>query len=64
MLSAALDSGVAVSTVIIFFCIILPAGPLKWWGNTVYRNTADAHGVPYNRLPESGYFGPAKGTWQ
>ncbi|PLB41399.1 small oligopeptide transporter, OPT family [Aspergillus candidus] len=64
VLSAALDSGVAVATVIIFFCIVLPAGPLSWWGNTVYGNTADGMGTPWKGLPERGYFGPAKGTWQ
>jgi hypothetical protein len=63
ILSAALDCGVAVSTVIIFFCITLPAGPLNWWGNTVYTNTADGKGTPYKSLPSRGYFGPAKGTW-
>jgi hypothetical protein len=63
ILSAALDCGVAVSTVIIFFCITLPAGPLNWWGNTVYTNTADGQGTPYKSLPSRGYFGPAKGTW-
>lgn len=61
MLSAALDSGVAVATVIIFFCITLPAGSLSWWGNTVYSNTADGKGTPWKGLPPEGYFGPS--TW-
>ncbi|EAW06700.1 small oligopeptide transporter, OPT family [Aspergillus clavatus NRRL 1] len=64
VLSAALDSGVAVATVVIFFCIILPAGPLHWWGNEVFLETADSKGTPWKPLPESGYFGPAKGTWE
>jgi hypothetical protein len=64
VLSAALDSGVAVATVIIFFCIMLPAGQLHWWGNNVYRNTADGHGTPFKPLPPSGYFGPPRGTWE
>ncbi|KAJ5758480.1 hypothetical protein N7520_005636 [Penicillium odoratum] len=63
VLSAALDCGVAVSTVIIFFCITLPAGSLSWWGNTVYSNTADGKGTPYKSLPARGYFGPPKGSW-
>ncbi|KAJ5522707.1 hypothetical protein N7513_013280 [Penicillium frequentans] len=63
ILSAALDCGVAVSTVIIFFCITLPAGSLSWWGNTVYSNTADGKGTPYKSLPDRGYFGPPKGSW-
>ncbi|KAJ9285646.1 hypothetical protein DTO027B5_6445 [Paecilomyces variotii] len=64
VLSAALDSGVAVSTIIIFFCIILPGGTLTWWGNTVYSQTADGQGTPWKSLPARGYFGPAKGTWE
>ncbi|RAH43933.1 small oligopeptide transporter, OPT family [Aspergillus brunneoviolaceus CBS 621.78] len=64
VLSAALDAGVAVATVIIFFCITLPAGKLNWWGNSVYDQTTDAHGTPYLPLPAAGYFGPAKGTWE
>ncbi|KKK24716.1 oligopeptide transporter [Aspergillus rambellii] len=62
VLSAALDSGVAVSTVIIFFCILLPAGPLRWWGNSVFRNTADGLGIPWKRLPPGEHFGPT--TWE
>ncbi|KAJ5087396.1 hypothetical protein N7456_011012 [Penicillium angulare] len=63
ILSAALDCGVAVSTVIIFFCITLPVGSLSWWGNTVFSNTADGLGTPYKGLPARGYFGPERGTW-
>ncbi|CAG7968854.1 unnamed protein product [Penicillium salamii] len=63
VLSAALDCGVAVATVIIFFCITLPAGSLSWWGNNVSSTTADGKGTPYKGLPERGYFGPTKGTW-
>ncbi|THC90533.1 hypothetical protein EYZ11_009996 [Aspergillus tanneri] len=64
VLSAALDSGVAVATVVIFFCIILPAGTLHWWGNEVFKQTADGMGTPWKKLPESGFFGPEIGTWQ
>lgn len=64
VLSAALDSGVAVATVIIFLCIILPGGKLDWWGNTIYSNTADGKGTPYMKPPAAGYFGPAKGSWE
>ncbi|EXJ88182.1 OPT family small oligopeptide transporter [Capronia coronata CBS 617.96] len=63
VLSAALDCGVAVSTVIIFFCILLPGGKLDWWGNSVYAKTADGLGTPWKGLPARGYFGPEKGTW-
>lgn len=62
VLSAALDSGVAVSTVVIFFCIMLPAGPLKWWGNEVFMKTADGMGTPWKKLPPQGWFGPS--SWE
>ncbi|KAJ6100288.1 hypothetical protein N7467_001823 [Penicillium canescens] len=64
VLSAALDCGVAVATVIIFFCITLPAGSLSWWGNNVSANTADGQGTPYKNLPVQGYFGPPRGSWE
>lgn len=63
ILSAALDSGVAVSTIVIF-CIILPGGTLNWWGNSVFANTADGLGTPWTSLLPEGYFGPPKGTWE
>ncbi|KAL2870690.1 small oligopeptide transporter, OPT family [Aspergillus lucknowensis] len=62
VLSAALDSGVAVSTVFIFFCIVLPAGSLSWWGNEVFMATADGRGTPWKGLPPEGFFGPP--TWE
>ena len=65
VLSAALDSGVALSAVFIFFVLQYPKnGEIglttvqAWWGNTVYVNTADAAGTPMYKLPPKGYFGP------
>ncbi|KAG6336421.1 hypothetical protein ID866_2664 [Astraeus odoratus] len=53
VLSAALDSGLACSIVLIFFCLQFPKNGTiglnsiqKWWGNTVFLNTADAKGTP------------------
>jgi OPT family small oligopeptide transporter len=71
VLSAALDSGVAVSSVLIFFILQYPKNGtigLKtvqvWWGNTVYANTNDGSIIP-KRFPDPaiGYFGPAPGTF-
>lgn len=56
LLSAALDSGVAVSAIIIFFCVVFPGGSLTWWGNTVSSTTADGLGTP--RFEVNGTFGP------
>jgi OPT family oligopeptide transporter len=64
VLAAALDTGTALSGIIIFFCIIFPGGKFPdWWGNTVFLNTADGDGTPYLDMPARGWFGPANGTW-
>jgi len=64
VLSAAMDSGVAVATVVIFFCLEFPArGTIgahtvsQWWGNTVFLNTADGRGESLLTPPPGG-FGP------
>jgi OPT family small oligopeptide transporter len=62
ILSAALDAGVALCLIVMFFAVQYPkavAAP-DWWGNTVWQNTADAMGVPL-LVSETGTFGPA--TW-
>ncbi|KZV83265.1 OPT oligopeptide transporter [Exidia glandulosa HHB12029] len=69
VLSAALDSGVAVGTVIIFFALQYPRihSPIDdWWGNTVHLHTADAVGPGPSLLrldsgDPSDHFGPD--TW-
>ncbi|KAJ7071443.1 OPT oligopeptide transporter protein-domain-containing protein [Mycena amicta] len=62
ILSAALDAGVAICLIIIFFAIQYPNGGtyITWWGNTVWQNTNDAMGVPW-KVSETGTFGPT--TW-
>ena len=59
ILSAALDSGVAIGLIIIYFALQFPRGgiELKWWGNEVYANTADGNGVSYRTLSEGETFG-------
>ncbi|EIN07938.1 small oligopeptide transporter [Punctularia strigosozonata HHB-11173 SS5] len=66
VLSAALDSGVAVSIIIIFFCLQFPKNGtigensiLTWWGNTVYLNNGDANGVTMKTLAPGETFGPS-----
>ncbi|GJJ11907.1 hypothetical protein Clacol_006145 [Clathrus columnatus] len=65
VLSAGLDSGLAIATVVIFFCLQYPkngsigATTIQTWaGNTIYQNTDDWNGVPRFDLPASGKFGP------
>ncbi|KAF5355899.1 hypothetical protein D9756_004356 [Leucocoprinus leucothites] len=68
VLSAALDSGVAISIVVIFFCLQYPENGRigentlsKWWGNTVPFDGADGNGIPIRQLAKGEKFGPA--TW-
>ncbi|KAF8901367.1 OPT oligopeptide transporter [Gymnopilus junonius] len=69
VLSAALDSGVAIGVILIFFCLQYPNNGAigkdniqTWWGNAVYVTTADYLGTPL-RILNSGQarFGPS--TW-
>ena len=62
ILSAALDSGVAIALIVIFFSLQLPKGgvTLNWWGNTVWQNTNDAMGIPLLFPAPNRTFGPTK----
>ncbi|CAK5284572.1 unnamed protein product [Mycena citricolor] len=69
VLSAAMDSGVAVAAILIFFCLQYPKNGTiglntiqAWWGNNVWLNTADGAGLPLLPLPDAGFFGPS--TWK
>ncbi|PPQ95763.1 LOW QUALITY PROTEIN: hypothetical protein CVT26_015850 [Gymnopilus dilepis] len=64
VLSAALDSGVAVSILVIFFCLEFPKNGtigttniLTWWGNTVPFAGADNSGLPVKQLAPGEKFG-------
>ncbi|KAI0063252.1 OPT oligopeptide transporter [Artomyces pyxidatus] len=63
VLSAALDCGTAIGTLLVFFCLQYPdhglVGPSieNWWGNTVYLKTADAKALPLRTVADGAYFG-------
>ncbi|KAE8155974.1 OPT oligopeptide transporter protein-domain-containing protein [Aspergillus tamarii] len=61
VLSAALDSGVAVSAILIFFSLVLPGVSLSWWGNNVNSGTVDSKGTPWLELKLNETFGER--TW-
>jgi len=68
VLSAALDSGVAVSSLLIFFVLVYPLNGTiglnnvqSWWGNVVFTKTADGLGTPLLVVPKGSHFGPD--TW-
>ncbi|KAI6137244.1 OPT oligopeptide transporter protein-domain-containing protein [Pisolithus sp. B1] len=56
VLSAALDSGLAVSVLVIFFTLQYPMNG-TWWGNTVFKNNDDGQGVPVLQLATGQTFG-------
>ncbi|RAL13267.1 small oligopeptide transporter, OPT family [Aspergillus homomorphus CBS 101889] len=58
VLSAALDSGVAVSAIVIFFALTLPGFTFSWWGNNVNSGTVDSRGTPWLELRANETFGP------
>ncbi|KAJ7129141.1 OPT oligopeptide transporter [Mycena epipterygia] len=57
ILSAALDAGVALCLVVMFFAVQYRDAPLNWWGNTIWQNNADSMGLPL-LISETGTFGP------
>ncbi|KAJ3497382.1 hypothetical protein NLG97_g1940 [Lecanicillium saksenae] len=61
--ASALDAGLILSTVIIFFAITFPGVPIpKWWGNVAVQDTLDAsYTAILKRVPVNGTFGPT--TW-
>jgi hypothetical protein len=66
VLSAGLDAGYIVGMLVIFFLLQYPKNGAigqntiqKWWGNTVYTNTADYVGAPYKQVPDGKTFGPS-----
>ncbi|KAG5725413.1 Sexual differentiation process protein isp4 [Termitomyces sp. T112] len=67
VLSAALDSGVAISILVIFFALQFPKNGTigattlgSWWGNTIPFTGADSKGTPVKVLIPGQKFGPDK----
>lgn len=59
-LSAALDSGLAVGIVVVFFGFLYPGwmDGFAWWGTEVYKRGCDWQACAYKAVPEGGRFGP------
>lgn len=59
-MSAALDSGLAFSLVVIFFGFIYPGVTknFKWWGTEIYKEGCDWQACPYLTLEPGEKFGP------
>lgn len=63
LFQAAMDTGTAIATIIIFFALGYHAITFNWWGNTVGSNTDDANSVPWLSVPSQGYFGKGPGQF-
>jgi hypothetical protein len=63
LLQAAMDTGTAIATVLIFFALSYTGTTLNWWGNTVGSDTDDANSVPYLKVATGGYFGKGPGEF-
>jgi hypothetical protein len=63
LLSTALDAGVIIGLIVIFVTLQIPKGgvELNWWGNSVWKNTADGKMAPLKTLAPGQTFGPT--TW-
>ncbi|KAG6360398.1 hypothetical protein INS49_011457 [Diaporthe citri] len=61
--AAALDAGLIISTIVIFFAITFPGATIpQWWGNVGVYNTMDAEYTAILKTVDEGQtFGPA--TW-
>ncbi|TDL22377.1 small oligopeptide transporter [Rickenella mellea] len=64
VLSAALDSGVAIGVLIVYFALEFPRNGTigqqtigKWWGNSVHKKTADWVALPLKQVPPGNIFG-------
>ncbi|KAJ5107487.1 hypothetical protein N7456_004162 [Penicillium angulare] len=63
LFQAAMDTGTAIATILIFFALGYHAVTFNWWGNTVGSNTDDANSVPWLSIPSQGYFGKGPGQF-
>ncbi|WVQ64639.1 OPT family small oligopeptide transporter [Kwoniella botswanensis] len=60
---AAMDTGTALATIIIFFALSYNNITFDWWGNTVGSNTMDTKGTPWLSVPTGTHFGPGPGEF-
>ncbi|KAG5363681.1 Oligopeptide transporter 2 [Yarrowia sp. B02] len=55
---SAMNTGIAVSAIVIFFALQYTNTNLSWWGNNVPTAGIDLVGPGRLKLPEQGFFGP------
>lgn len=60
--AASLNCSIAIAALVMFFCVQVPGGVMpEWWGVTVGDTVTKP--ILVKGLPEKGYFGPDKGTF-
>ena len=66
--SAAMDVGLALCALAIFFFVQMPGGVMPdWWGVTVVENTLDYAGAAVKKTVTGvgdDVFGPPRGSWK
>ncbi|CAD0041770.1 unnamed protein product, partial [Aureobasidium pullulans] len=60
---AAMDTGTALATIVIFFALSYHGVKLKWWGNEVGGDTDDANSVPWLKVAKGAHFGKGPGEF-
>lgn len=63
LFQAAMDTGTAIATIVIFFALGYTNTTFNWWGNTVGSNTDDQNSVPWLTVPAGGHFGKGPGEF-
>ncbi|GKZ55771.1 hypothetical protein AnigIFM49718_000937 [Aspergillus niger] len=63
LFQAAMDTGTAIATIVIFFALGYTNTTFNWWGNTVGSNTDDQNSVPWLTVPTGGHFGKGPGEF-
>ena len=63
--SAAMDVGLALCAIVLFFCVQLPGANMPdYWGTTIVSKTLDGAGEAVRKvLGEGEYFGPREWKW-
>lgn len=63
--SAALDVGLALCAIVIFFCVLLPGGAMPdYWGTTIVSRTLDgAQAAVRKTVGDGEMFGPKSWKW-
>jgi hypothetical protein len=63
--SAALDVGLALCAIVLFFCVQLPGGVMPdYWGTTIVGETLDGAQAAIRKVVADGeYFGPRTWKW-